>query len=94
MSAAVLPPGEREILRAIVMGLTLRQCANGWAFAETATVDPVSVCRLLEQGYLASIEGAAEITEAGRDALSASTREMVRRAFEWSDSPVLLTNTS
>jgi len=89
VSPPSLPPEDREILRALVLGLRLQRKDDRWAFGDTsdAGVPESVVSRLLDQKFVwidADTQPCvAEITDAGRAALWEVTKDITERSIEW-----------
>ena len=89
MSAPLTGAG-REVLRALVHGLELREIDGEWIFVghwqdpARSGVPSVVMCELLESGFICRRDGSgATITKAGEQALSRSTIDAIAATLRW-----------
>ena len=96
MSAPVLTSRERNILRALVVGLALKRCAGGWTFGtvENADLDDSEIQRLARVRLIAVNKEQAVITEHGHELLGNQTADLFRKALVWLRSPASQIDTS
>lgn len=95
MNAPSLSLEAREILRALIFGLSLREVDGEWSFGpKSGSVSREATQKLLCDGLLESIKGSAYITEKGRTALADDTKDIIDSSFQWIKSFDLLTGTS
>jgi hypothetical protein len=85
-----LSGGAIEVLRALVLGLDLRETATGWLFVgpeqkpEHSWVRPDTMSELLGKGFIQRTEnGFAKLTPRGSEELRAHTEGIMRRALKW-----------
>lgn len=93
MSGASLSPGAWEIMRALAMGVELREFETGWQAVgpwqepSSSGVDPSCIGELLEAGFVAhetrGVGRYASITKTGKKALAEKNQGEMRAALEW-----------
>ena len=79
---------EREILRALVLGLNLCRIDSAWRFGRSPVAD-AAINGLLEKELVALADSGArlQITDLGREVLWCGTKELISGALKWLRSP-------
>ena len=88
--SAPLSGAAREVLRALVHGLDLREIDGAWSFVghwqdpARSGVTSAVMCELFGFGFICRLDGSgAVITKDGEQALSRSTIDAIAAASKW-----------
>ena len=95
MSAPSLSEQAYEVLRALVLGLELRETSGGWVFpgghwqeSLRSHVPPEVISELVVAGFVQHGDGSrAELTDAGIKACHLRTQETLETALKWVNLP-------